>query len=92
MEPMMTRKEAAAYLKVTICTISNMMRRGELPYSKVSNRILIRERDIQKVVDDNRSIVHDGDAGQNSPAALATGNRDCVGTLATSEHGITRHV
>jgi len=55
MDTMMTRKEVAEYLHVTVDTVGNMMRRGEIPYSKVSRRVLINERDVAKLIDKNRS-------------------------------------
>ena len=54
MEPMMTRKEVAEYLHITVDTVGNMMRRGEIPYSKAGRRVLIAERDVKKLIDSNK--------------------------------------
>jgi len=54
MEPMMTRKEAAEYLKVTVVTICRLNSTGALPYSRVARRIRISEKDIQNYLDSTR--------------------------------------
>ena len=50
-DKLLTRKEAAEMLKVSIVTISKYQREGILPYARIGHHIYIRKGDIMEAID-----------------------------------------
>ena len=45
----LTRKEIRAQYKVCYATIHNLMKKGDLPYSKIGRKTLFRRDDIERI-------------------------------------------
>lgn len=50
----LTKKEAAQFLKVSISHLSNLMKKKEIPYSKTNKKVLFIKEDLIKWVKNKR--------------------------------------
>jgi len=50
----LTKKEAAQFLKVSISHLSNLMKKKEIPYSKTNKKVLFIKEDLIKWVKSKR--------------------------------------
>lgn len=52
-DKLLTRKEAAAYLKVHVDTVTNLVTSGQLRKSNVGRNLKFRKSDLDQYLDDN---------------------------------------
>lgn len=53
-DDILTKKEAARYLKISIATINRLMKEKKIPYSKVNGRVLFLKRDLLQWVESKK--------------------------------------
>jgi len=49
-----TKKEAAAYLKVSIPTIDRWMKKRIIPYSKIGGKVLFQKKDLINLLENKK--------------------------------------
>jgi len=49
---LLSKKQAAEYLNISIGTLEKLMREKELPYIKLERKVLFRKSDIDKFLED----------------------------------------
>jgi excisionase family DNA binding protein len=55
---LLTKRETAAILRVSISTIERMLRRGDLPYVKMNHATRILRRDVDAYIESHRIETH----------------------------------
>ena len=53
-DDVLTKKEAAKYLKISISTLDRLMKEKKIPYSKINGRVLFLKEDLLKWVKSKR--------------------------------------
>ena len=50
-DEVMTKKEAAAFLKLSVGTIDRLMRERKIPFSKINGKVLFQKKDLLEVLE-----------------------------------------
>ena len=55
-DKIMTRQEVADYLRISLPTLHEYMKKGRIPFHRINSRIRFKKRDLDKLLSDHSSI------------------------------------
>lgn len=57
----LSKKEVAKFLKISISNLSKLMKEKKIPYSKINGRVLFLKKDLIKWLEKKRVVTPDND-------------------------------
>ncbi len=55
-DKIMTRQEVADYLRISLPTLHDYMKKGRIPFYRINSRIRFKKKDLDKLLADHSSI------------------------------------